>query len=195
MFIITHDDHIVRHNSLFLAVVILVVCHWYIIINRKNDIISAAHNGKLPDKFNKSIPCFSRQCLNVHIDPVQIKLDCLSDQLGNQILAGGGSVQNTCNINLIGIGNIFYKSPHFNSILMTVIHIGLGCNGLNISIIVSDKEPGWRNGGEPFGTCNFFKNLIVGFFVGYLMPGKIDGIIFAQAAVNRFCKVGACGKG
>ena len=78
---------------------------------------------------------------------------------------------------------------------MCIINIFLTCNGIQISIIVRNRKPGWRQCSKSFRICNRLKNCTVRCSTRHLMPCKVDRLIGSNAGKLFLRKLTGCNLG
>ena len=89
MLIISHDDHIVRHDPLLFSVILHIMSHRHIIVHRKDQAVLPAAHRQFADKLDIVLPTFLRDPLKVYVDPVNPCLQGVRDQLIDQFLPAG----------------------------------------------------------------------------------------------------------
>ena len=136
MFIISHDNHIICHNSLFLTVVMIGITRRNIIINGQHNAICTARYGQLTDKLNIMLSTVQADLLKVNINSIDSILHCLIDQIVNQGLPMCCGRQDAVHINAVLIFNIFNQCPHFKAHVMCLVHILLCSKADKISFII-----------------------------------------------------------
>ena len=88
MLVISHNDHIIRHDPLFFSVVVIGIAHRHIVVHRKHDAVLPAGNREFPDKLHKRFSSIQTDILKVDVDTVQPVLQCRPDQAVDQMLSG-----------------------------------------------------------------------------------------------------------
>ena len=184
MLIISHDDHIVRHNPLFFSVIMIRIVHRHIIVHRKHNAVFPAGNRQLSDKLDKRLPRIQTDVLEIDIDAVQPVLQCRIDQPVYQALPGGKPRKN-----LIGIypfmAEIIDQSPDFQPHVMSRVNIIRRCKAGKIPFIVAQCKPCGRNHINALRGLHQRHKRVIACRTRYHMPCKIDLMVTCIRLVHR----------
>ena len=156
-----------------------------VVVYGKNDSILAAPDRQLPQELQEGLRGILVDIFEINIQAVQIELDRLGDQVAHQPLAGRGPRQDLIIHDTVLVGNVLHQPPDFDAVLVTVVHIGLAGQGLDIPLVVTQEKPGGRDRGEPLRVRDHFQHIAVRVRICHLVPGHINGIVFRNIRVLR----------
>ena len=140
MFVISHDDHIVRHLSLDVQPVVIVEVEGHIAVHRQDKPALPAQHRELLQKLRVMLPALLGQSLIVEIDAVQPQLQRGIHHVPGKLLplCGGGE-------HLVGAdvrGRLVLKvevvpdAPYLQAVSMGALHIPAVRKGAEAPLIV-----------------------------------------------------------
>ena len=180
MLVVSHDDHIIRHNALLLPVILLVVVLRDIVVHGEHDVVLPALHGQLPDELDVVLAALLRYHLKVHIDAVDPGLEHSRHQLVDEICPAGGAGEQRVGL-LLGADapvEIPDSRPHLDVGLMGIVHILRAGDGLQVPGRVGHVEPGGGYGSQPLGAGDHLQDAAVGVGVGHIVPCHVDHVVF-----------------
>ena len=126
MFVISHNNHVVSHNSLLLPVIKRSIGGRYIVIHGQHKSLIAAGNRHFPDELHIMWSCLRLKALKIQVESVKAIGIRLIHQFFNELFPGtGGGHQSLC-IKVLDTflgAHILHHGPHLQSHVMGLIHV------------------------------------------------------------------------
>ena len=191
MFIISHDDYIIRHNPLLPSVIKGRIRGRDVIINGQHQPLLSAGHGQFPDELYIVGTGLCLQALKIQIESVKSIGIGFLHKVFNQFPARAGGGHKCLGIKVLHAflrAYVFYHGPYLKPHLMGFVHVLLAGKGIIGSIVRYHIEPGRHNHIHILCNRHIAFQGIVGLLARHLMESKTDLFIHGNACIYRRLK-------
>ena len=147
MLIIAHDHDVIRHDPLFLKVIMFIIRLRHIIIHREHKPVLSAFYRQFPHELYIMLPALCGHKFKIKVEPVHACLKCRGDHLTDQSRPLRSITEHLIGlvIRIDASMEISEHCPDFDPRLMRIRNIIAAGDRGHIPIRIRDAEPGRRD--------------------------------------------------